>query len=145
MAGRARSSSKRRPEPRSLLQKARFDRGWSQQQVVDRLQTICSGHRDREPCRLDVAKLSDYERNARHPSLAHIEALARVYKRSPEALGLITWRDHPDDELEQPEQEQEEPLVPLAFLVIPIGRDGPTAEAMEVLRGACRSGGWEFV
>lgn len=116
MARRGRSSSNGKRTPRSLLQKARLDRGWSQQQVVDRLHAICPGHREDEPCRLDIAKLSDYERHARRPSLAHIEALARVFNQSPEALGLITWRDRPDGE-DDPDSSSSPPL---AYLVIPL-------------------------
>lgn len=39
------------------------------------------------------SKLSEYENRRARPGLQHIEVLCRVYQRSPEALGLITWRD----------------------------------------------------
>lgn len=103
-------ASKDRParrRSRSPLQQARVDRGWTQQQAVDRLRAICPGHPASGECRLDVAKLSDYERGARRPSVVHIETLARLYDRSPEQLGLIAWRTHePKPNQEQPAADQ---------------------------------------
>lgn len=98
-------ASKDRParRPRSPLQQARVERGWTQRHAVDRLRAICPGHPASGECRLDIAKLSDYERGARRPSVVHIEALARLYERSPEQLGLIAWRTP------TPEPAQEEP------------------------------------
>jgi hypothetical protein len=101
-AGQPPRRRRRRPQgrwsnPASPLQAARFDKRLSGKEVITAIRAICAGHADR-PCKIDVAKLSDYETRNRRPGLTHIEAFCRYYQRSPEQLGLIHWRDENEDE-----------------------------------------------
>lgn len=101
---------RRRKVPASLLQAARLSRGWSQQDVIDRIQMVCQGH-GRGPCKIGVTKLSEFETNKRRPTLQHAEALCRVFRMGPEDLGLINWRINP----------QRVPLAPVAGPSTPSG------------------------
>jgi transcriptional regulator with XRE-family HTH domain len=99
--------------PASPLQAARFARKLSGKEVVHRIRTICEGHSDR-PCHIDVSKLSDYETNNRRPGIEHITAFCKFYQMSPEALGLIHWRETPPSvaETEAAQPNHESPAEP---------------------------------
>jgi hypothetical protein len=96
---RRRRPNGRWSNPATPLQAARFELRKSGLEIIHAIRRICPGHAG-EPCRIDVSKLSDYETGNRRPGLDHIEAFARLYQKSPEALGLIHWRDEPTPEPE---------------------------------------------
>jgi hypothetical protein len=81
-------------DPATPLQAARFERRLNGLDVIKAIRVLCPGHGG-EACKIDVAKLSDYETGNRRLGVTHIEAFCRFYQRSPEALGLINWRDEP--------------------------------------------------
>jgi tetratricopeptide (TPR) repeat protein len=123
-------------DPVSPLQAARFARRQTRQEIVDLVHLVCPG-KGGEECKLDADKLGEYERGARRPGIEHVTAFCRVFKKSPEELGLIRWSDEPatngtnQTSIGYPEDAQSQLLTFRGdVLAVPVGPSG-----QEVLAG----------